>query len=276
MKIQNVAIFQNKEKASISDFSKDIVTFLQQKGIATQIVHDATNLKKEDADLLICLGGDGSMLRCARALAPLQIPLFGINCGTLGFLASCEKDTIFENISTLLNGEFTLSHRLLLQIDICVPNQPVKSFLALNDCVLRSEHARAFTVNANFNGQKIPSYYGDGIIVATPTGSTAYSLAAGGPIVEPSVEVLLVTPICPHSLNQRPLVLPADGTLELSTQFKTTQTSAYASIDGQIHFSLPVGASVKITRSAVKAKIIRNTQKDFFSIVNKKLNWGIR
>lgn len=216
------------------------------------------------------------MLRCARAAAPLGTAVFGVNCGTLGFLASCEISDVKERLEQLLSGQCTVHERFMLRAQILTPNASVQEYLAFNDCVLRAAQPRAFTVKASFNGKQVPPYFGDGVIVATPTGSTAYSLAAGGPIVEPGVDVLLITPICPHSLHQRPLILPAAGELELTPAFKNKEDGAVLSVDGQINLSLPPGARIRLTRSPLKTKLLCGAERDFFSILNRKLNWGAR
>ncbi len=270
------AVFYNARKTAILPEAQAVCAFLQKSGVQTRLLTDLAYLAKENTDLLISMGGDGTMLQCARAAAPLSIPIFGINCGTLGFLASCEKTDWQEALQLVLAGQCPTAKRFMLHTRITADGHPEKSFLALNDCVLRAAEPRAFTLNAVWNGKEIPSYFGDGVIVSAPTGSTAYSLAAGGPIVEPGVDVLLVSPICPHTLHQRPLILSAEGKLELTPIFKNMQDRAMASIDGQINLTLPPGAQVEITRSRVCAQLFSPPTRSFFSILHRKLNWGDR
>ncbi len=248
---------------------------MRQHGVQTELITDLSRLTAE-TELLVSMGGDGTMLRCARAAAPLGIPIFGINCGTLGFLAACEREDALPALQVLLNGQCAVHERFMLHTRLAAPGAHPREFVAFNDCVLRAAAPRAFLVEAQWNGKEIPSYFGDGVIVSTPTGSTAYSLAAGGPIVEPGVEVLAVTPICPHTLHQRPLILSADGTLALTPVFKNESDRAACSIDGQINFILPPGACVQISRSAMKAKLLCPPQRSFFTILKRKLNWGNR
>jgi len=146
------------------------------------------------------------------------------------------------------------------------------TYAAFNDCVLRTDKPRAFVTRAVWNGKDLPSYYGDGIIVATPTGSTAYSLAAGGPIIEPSVPVLTITPVCPHSLYQRPLVLAANGILTLTPD--NAIDHAFISLDGQNNVPVPQGQAVEITRSPFDAQLLCLPDRHFFALLNRKLNWG--
>lgn len=275
MRFKNAAVFFNENKPHIRTLAQEACSFLGDRGICARTVTELDGLN-HSFDLLICMGGDGAMLRCARAAAPLGTAVFGVNCGSLGFLASCEISDFKECLEQLLNGKYTAHERFMLCAQIVTQNGPVQEYLAFNDCVLRALQPRAFTVNAAFDGKQIPPYFGDGVIIATPTGSTAYSLAAGGPIVHPQVDVLLITPICPHSLHQRPLILPASGELELTPSFKNKDDGAMLSVDGQINLPLPDGARVRLTRSLLKVKLLATGKRDFFSVLNRKLNWGAR
>ena len=227
-------------------------------------------------DLLICMGGDGAMLRCAREVATLNIPLLGINCGTLGFLAACEKTEFESTLSDLLAGKLQLQARTMLAVNIQFPGNQTRHLLALNDCILRADKPRALTIEASFNNRPLPPYFGDGVLVSTPTGSTAYALAAGGPIVAPGVDGLLVTPVCPHALTQRPLLLPAEGALELCPVGKNAQEGVCLSVDGQENLTFPLGTRVQIKRSPSQAKLLMQPKRDFFTMLNRKLSWGSR
>lgn len=275
MNFRNAVVFFNENKPNVRALAQEACAFLTARGLPARAITTLEGLD-ESADLLICMGGDGTMLRCARAAAPLNMAVFGVNCGTLGFLAACEIADFKERLGELKNGALTVNERFMLRAQIIAPGTDPQEYLAFNDCVLRAAQPRAFTLNAVFNGKPLPPYFGDGVIISTPTGSTAYSLAAGGPIVEPGVDVLLITPICPHTLHQRPLILPAGGELELSPAFKNKEDGAVLSVDGQINLTLPPGARVKLTRSPLKAKLLGTPERDFFSILNRKLNWGAR
>ena len=225
-------------------------------------------------DLLISLGGDGTLLKCVRYAAPHKTPVFGINCGTLGFLAACEKKEVLNTLAQLLAGHCTRHTRQMLEVHVLQPGKDPQTFTAFNDCILRAAAPRTLLIEAAWNETSVPSYYGDGVIVATPTGSTAYSLAAGGPIVEPSVSVLVVTPICPHSLHQRPIVLPAQGTLQLTPILNYPEDRALVSLDGQTHLSLVAGACVRVKTSPIPALLLCPPDRDFFTVLNRKLDWG--
>ena len=274
MNFSNIAVFYNEQKTPNKPLAQEMCAWLQSRHVQAQVITSFENLPK--TDLLICMGGDGAMLRCAREAAPFNIPLLGINCGTLGFLAACEKTDFKEALAELLEGRFSVQERMMLSVHVLPPNGPDQELLGLNDCVLSADKSRALTVEADFNGHALPPYFGDGVLVSTPTGSTAYALAAGGPIVAPGVEGLLVTPVCPHTLTQRPLLLPTDGKLELRPVLKTPLDGARINIDGQIDISLPAGSCVQIAPACVKARLLVNPKRDFFTMLNRKLSWGSR
>lgn len=266
-----VGVFFNQTKAHIAPLADEAVAFLRTQNVHATLLTTLNNLP--ELDLLISLGGDGTILRCARVCAPKGVPIFGLNCGTLGFLAAAEKEEFSRALTALLENKCVARNRLMLHVTVR-QNGKEETFAALNDCVLHASNMRAFFINAAFNGVQMPPYFGDGVIVATPTGSTAYCLAAGGPIVEPNVEVLVVTPICPHSLSQRPMVLSAAGKLLLKPVFKNTEDNAVASFDGQVHTPLHAGAEIEITRAPFTAQLLTLPERGFFNVLHKKLSWG--
>ena len=169
---------------------------------------------------------------------------------------------------------FHLQERFMLSALVTYPHRKPRLALALNDAVLRAATPRAFLTSAHWNKSVMPSYFGDGVIVSTPTGSSAYSLSAGGPIVEPSVDVLVITPICPHSLLQRPVVLPASGKLVLEPSFKNKKDTALLSLDGQTNLPICAGAQIEITRAPFPALFLLPPERDFFTLLHRKLSWG--
>ena len=267
MQFSRAAVFYNPDKPQNAPLAQKVCDLLRANGLTTDLLTDLDQLSEHD--LLVSMGGDGTILHCARATAPKQIPIFGINCGTLGFLAATEKDRLEQDLTALLQGKCVLHKRLMIAAQ--VENQ---TYYAFNDCVLRTDESRAFETRAVWNEAELPSYYGDGVIVASPTGSTAYSLAAGGPIIEPSVPVFTLTPVCPHSFYQRPLVIPAQGVLTLSPVLKADSTKAFISLDGQKNVSVARGKSVVITRSPYDAQLLCLPGRYFFAILHRKLHWG--
>lgn len=275
MQLNTAALFFNKEK-DIASLAQEVASFLHGKGVQTIALDTPEELQKDTADILICLGGDGTFLRCARAIAPLDVPIFGINCGTLGFLAACEKEHFKTALLQVLKGDMITYPRALARAVVHTPDGKEQAYDALNDYVLRTLQPRAFTIAATFDGHPLPAFFGDGVIISTPTGSTAYSLAAGGPIVTPGTDVLLVTPICPHSLHERPLVLPAGGELVLRPDFKNIGQRILLSQDGQTHITITEGTSITFSRSPFSARFITVYTRDFFTMLHRKLNWGAR
>jgi len=276
MQLNTAALFFNKEKAITTSLVEQVASFLHKQGVKVLPLDTPEMLQKGEADLLICLGGDGTLLRCARAIAPLDVPLFGINCGTLGFLAACEKEDFQTALLQVLKGDIITYPRALARAVVHTPQGKEQSYDALNDYVLRTLQPRAFTIEATFNGHELPAFFGDGVIISTPTGSTAYSLAAGGPIVTPGTDVLLVTPICPHSLHERPLVLPAGGELVLRPDFKNIGQQILLSQDGQTNITITQGTYITFSRSPFSARFITVATHDFFTMLHRKLNWGAR
>ena len=274
MSFSHATVFYNAQKAQNQQPAEQAAAWLSKHGVAAQTTTDFENLSQ--TDILICMGGDGTMLRCARECAPRRIPLLGVNCGTLGFLAACEKEEWETALADLLDGKFILQERMMLSVRIQSPNCPVQQLLALNDCVIHADKARVLTVEAAFDAHPLPSYFGDGVLISTPTGSTAYALAAGGPIVAPGVEGLLVTPICPHTLSQRPILLPTGKKLELYPVLKTPLDGAGLTIDGQENLSLPPHTQVQIAPYEHKARFLMSPKRDFFTMLNRKFNWGNR
>lgn len=273
MPFQHALIFIAKPENQ--PLAQQVHTYLHTCNIRATICTDLDSFATWDPiDLLISLGGDGTLLRCMRHAAPRQIPVWGINCGTLGFLAACEREDALKALAQLVEGQCPTLKRQMLQVQLFQPKQTPQTFNAFNDCVLRAAAPRTLLIRAAWNDTQVPPYYGDGVIVSTPTGSTAYSLAAGGPIVEPSVSVLVVTPICPHSLHQRPLVLPAEGKLVLSPVLKYPQDRALVSLDGQINLTVGPDCTLEISCAPYPALLICPPDRDFFTVLNRKLNWG--
>lgn len=278
MKFKRAVIFYNAFKTHNRPLAEELLALARQKNLRADILTDLSLLPaQQGADLVVCLGGDGSTLQAARAAAPLGLPVFSINCGTLGFLSGCEVQNCRQALGDVLDGKGIINPRFMLHAAVKTANGAlIGEGLAFNDCVIRSAQARAFSLETDFNGRELQKYFGDGIIVSTPTGSTAYSLAAGGPIIAPDVDVFLLTPICPHSLGQRPLILPADGAIIFTPAFKYPEDQATASLDGQINFPLQAGSRVIISRSPVRAQLITLPGRDFFNILSQKLKWGNR
>ncbi|HTU36130.1 MAG TPA: NAD(+)/NADH kinase [Candidatus Acidoferrum sp.] len=226
-------------------------------------------------DLLLVLGGDGTLLSAARALHGHGIPVLGVNLGGLGFLTSVTLDELYPVLDRVIAGNYRTSDRMTLQATISHDGQLAGPHLALNDAVVnKSAMARMLDFDVYVDQNQVGRYRADGLIVATPTGSTAYSLAAGGPIVHPDLDVLIITPICPHMLTNRPLVVP--GTSQVSVDFSAADEPVYLTLDGQTGAQLGLNHRVIVTRSESKVRLVRPTGKTYFEILRSKLRWGER
>ncbi len=278
MNVRQVLFVCNPSQPNAAQTARQLADFLQTKGVHSDTVLDYHLISRyPKTDVCVSLGGDGTTLRCARQTAALGIPVLAVNCGSLGFLSACEEENARAGLQQILEGHFQITRRLLLCVDIERAGQdPVRNMLAFNDCVIKTLQPRAFALRLLAGGLELKRYYGDGVIVSTPAGSTAYSLAAGGPIVEPDLNVLLVTPLCPHSLTERPLLVRADEEWVFSPAFKNPNDRAVASLDGQENFELKTADRVIVRRATHEAQLISAGQFDFFTRLRDKLEWGER
>jgi NAD+ kinase len=230
----------------------------------------------EKADILISIGGDGTLISLSRKSYSYHKPLLGINAGNLGFLTDVNLDEIGSFIDKLMIGDYRIDNRMVLEVELVSDNENRK-LIAFNDIVLSrptiegmiSIDAFASSTIAEVPKRHLNTYYGDGLIISTPTGSTAYNLSAGGPIVFPLTEALVLTPICPHSLTERPIVLPADFEVEFKTKDETIVV-----IDGQDTYNLKFFDSIKINIAQRGIKMIHRTDRNYFEVLKQKLHWG--
>lgn len=226
-------------------------------------------------DLLLVLGGDGTLLSAARALQGHTVPVLGVNLGGLGFLTSVTLDELYPVLEHVIAGKYRTSDRVMLQATVSHDGQESGPHLALNDAVVnKSAIARMLDFDVYVDKNHVGRYRADGLIVATPTGSTAYSLAAGGPIIYPDLDVLVITPICPHMLTNRPLVVP--GPSRVDVDCSAADAPVYLTLDGQTGAQLGLNHRVTITKSEHKVKLVRPADKTYFEILRNKLRWGER
>lgn len=230
-----------------------------------------------DLTLLLVLGGDGTLLALARAIAEagLDIPLLAVNFGSLGFLTEITRPEIYASLDAVLNGRATHDERMMLKA-VATRSGSITTHLALNDVVFtRTALSRMIELDVSVGDQFVTSVKADGLIVASPTGSTAYNLAAGGPIVHPAMEALVLTPIAPHSLTNRPIVIPS----EREVRVKSTGTNAgnvYVTVDGQSGFEMAQGDEVAIARAARSLRLVRASARSYFEVLRQKLKWNER
>ena len=223
-----------------------------------------------DADFLICFGGDGTLLHAAKLARAFDVPIMGVNMGSVGFLAELEHSEL-KQITRLAKGEYSIERRMMLDVSLIHENREIFSDHALNDAAItKGAVARVVEMGVYSDGELISSISGDGVVVATPTGSTAYSLSAGGPVVEPTAENLIITPICAHALQSKSFVLAKDRTVELKLGRQVRKT-AYLSVDGGRAVRLSGGDKIRIRASEQGVGLVRMTQRSFYQILLSKL-----
>jgi len=226
----------------------------------------------QHADLLIVLGGDGTMLSGARLVEQRGIPILGVNMGGLGFLTEINFEDLPEALVKIFSGEFQLDSRLMLTVQLRRANQILDTYSALNDVVVSKGHlVRMIATTISVNNVFMTNMRSDGLIVATPTGSTAYSLSANGPILDPGLEAILINPICPHTLSHRPFLTPNNVSISIEL---TSQEPAMATIDGQERTEILTGDIVEIRASEHRTQLIRFPGRSYFEVLRTKLRWG--
>lgn len=286
-----VGLHVNVEKLqtnpAVATLAKEAVTLLKERGVPVMINRESAEVLKhpslgvpEDelvrrANVVVVFGGDGTILYAARAAAPQGIPILGVNLGGFGFLAEVNGPEVEQALQRLLEGDFQLDERMMLRAYVEHEGRPIKEFLALNDIVVtKSGYARLLKLRTFVNTEHLATHLADGLIVATPTGSTAYSLSAGGPIVHPAVEGIVLTPIAPHSLNARAVVVSAGDTIKI--QVEPIGAPPLLTVDGQEAYPLQPGDEVRVERSPHRTRLVRLGRGGFYSILRAKLTWGER
>lgn len=251
-------IIYNPEISSAPAVKEELKEIFNSRGIECEIL-DINNMKK-GFDIAFVIGGDGTILKTARFYADTETAIFGINLGRLGFLSQSSKEDFTKSLEKILNGEYRIENRLMLETE----NQ-----IALNDFVIKtSVTGRTARFQLKINDKEVCNYLADGIIISTPTGSTAYGLSAGGPVLSPDIEAFVIVPICPHTLNARPLVVPATEKISISSA-----CDFILSVDGQGNYKLK--NEIKIKKSELKAKLLILDGTEFYTILKTKLNWSV-
>ena len=261
-----------------------LVAWLAERGITARVDEDtAVYLGRrtealsrqsvaDGAQLLIVLGGDGTLLAAARATLGREIPLLAVNLGNLGFLTAITVEELYPQLERVLHGEYTVSRRRMLHVELWRDGRLHGAYEALNDlCVAKAEIARIIDLDLFIDDHAVCTYRADGLLVSTPTGSTAYSLSAGGPIIFPAVTAHCITPICPHTLTHRPVIVPDDRTIKIVLRSANT---TYLTVDGQAGELLAEGDQIICRRSDHTVQLIRQAGVMFFDVLREKLKWG--
>ena len=224
-------------------------------------------------DLILVLGGDGTMISTARMIGDYEVPVLGVNYGGLGYLAEFRIEELYLGLESILSGNYRLDKRVMLHVDLERDESPIAVNRVLNDVVInKSALARIVEIDVFLNQLFVNSFRADGLIISTPTGSTAYNLSAGGPVIFPSMNAIVITPICPFTLSNRPIVVPDDAIIEL--RLKTDQEAVALTLDGQVGFPLKVDDRVVIRKSNTTFNLIQPSNRNYFDVLRDKLRWG--
>ena len=285
MKIQTVGVCLKPSQPQAAETIRELVKWLADRGLETCLDAEAAKLAGLPAeetsalvarvDLVVSLGGDGTLLAVARAAGSRRVPILGVNLGSLGFLTEVNVEEMLPALEGVLAGEAEIVSRMRLDVEASRGGRELGRFMALNDAVItKTALSRMIDLETFAAGQDVATYHADGLIVSTPTGSTAYSLSAGGPLLLPGLEAIVLTPICPHSLTQRPLVLPVESEIEVVVH--TRGGEATITMDGQEGMDLVDGDRVRMRRSPHPVDIVASPLRTRFQILQAKLRWGER
>ena len=285
--MRTVGVVVKPGSPEASAFAREVVAWLDSRG-ATTIVEagdghvigaravGGRDALLREADLVVVLGGDGTLLGVARAMRDRPVPILGANFGQLGFLTIFSSEEVIPMLERILSDRFTVSARMLLDVRALRGDSEVARNVAFNDVVISKGGAiaRMIDLDTSIDGHFVCSYRADGLIVTTPSGSTAYSLSAGGPIVHPAVDVITLSPICPHTLTQRPIVVPDSVTVRVAAY--SPDNDVVVSFDGQESCKLENGDVVEVVTAPVRAPLVQCPDRSFYEVLRNKLHWGHR
>ena len=287
MAIKTVGIISKPKKAEIGQIVPPLVRWLRERKInvvidketATIVGSDEASVSRNEipsqADLLIVLGGDGTLLAAARVIKKKNLPILAINLGGLGFLTETPVESLYPALEEVLAGKAKTRPRTQMYVEVIRAGESISQFRSLNDIVLnKAAIARILDFEVCVDRDFVASYRADGVIVSTPTGSTAYSLAAGGPVVLPSVNALIIAPICAHALSSRPLVIPDTVTVDVT--IKTPRESVFLTVDGQVGVALRTDDLVRVKKAEQVVELVVPSSQTFYDILRQKLRWGGR
>ncbi|MEC9406281.1 MAG: NAD(+) kinase [Abyssibacter sp.] len=280
---RHIGIIAKRDDAAVLTTVERLARYLLERGLliypdpVAAPVTEATPVSRAEmgphCDLCIVVGGDGTLLDAGRYMAPHDVPIVGVNRGRLGFMVDVSPDDMSARLDEILDGQGIREDRLMIEAQPDVQGDPIKRFLALNDVVVRNRaFARLLEFDTRINGEFVTRHRADGIVISTPTGSTAYALSSGGPIVHTGIDALTLVPICPHTLSDRPLVINANSELEVVVHGDNTE--ALVTWDGQVSHPLAGGDRIRIRASDKRMTLIHPPGYDYFHILRSKLHWG--
>lgn len=286
--MKTIGLAPHPHKPEALQLAAQVADWLTSRGIGAMLPCDAAeaigkpHLAGEDAriartDLLIIMGGDGSMLRWSRLAAPHGTPMLGVNFGHYGFITEIEPDEVLPSMERILSGGYTVSERVVLKAVVIRDDKQSATYYGLNDVVVsKGPLARMVALHTYVGGKFIVTYAADGIIIASPTGSTAYSLSAGGPVVHPDVGVLVITPVCPHTLNVRSLVVPDAEKIQIIGQCREGEADTMLTLDGQLGEHLGCTETVEVGKAEFSARLVQFDPHSFYDKLQTRLRWGER
>jgi NAD+ kinase len=284
MKSKSVGILTKPKSPEVKTTLQAVVTWLRARSFDVLLDTTSATLLGEkggvqktqlanNADVLLVLGGDGTMLNAARLAGERSIPILGVNMGGLGFLTEVRLENLYRSLDRVFANDFVLDERLMLKTHVHRHGETVAQGLVLNDVVIsKGTLARMIELKIAIQGQFVTNLRGDGLIVSSPTGSTAYSMSAGGPIINPAVQSLILTPICPHTLTHRPLIVPENVEIEVTLTSK--DDGAMATLDGQVGIAMTQGDTAVIQASDHRTRLIRFPESHYYNVLREKLKWG--
>ena len=284
MKIKKIGIVANIEKEKIADHVRSLKKWLEERGVKVFLEREISGKTALDggltwdelarkSELVVVLGGDGTMLRTARCLTGYKVPILGINMGSFGYLTEVNLNEIHSTLKLIISGKLVTEKRMMLDVSIKHGKTVTNVGSVLNDAVInRGDLSRMNELELEVNGRYLTTYKGDGLIVSTPTGSTAYSLSAGGPIVFPGKDLIIINPICPHTLTNRPIIFSEDSNLKITLWSK--DKGAMLTLDGQEAYKIKSGDVVTVKRSKHATMLVLSPYRSYGEILRSKLGWG--
>jgi NAD+ kinase len=283
--MKKVGIIGKSGKPEPAEILEGLIPWLRQRGYevfiddetASQLNMEGTSRSQIPSlvDMVIVLGGDGTMISVSRLVADKGIPILGVNIGGLGFLTAVQRDELYDVLEMVLTEKCTIEDRIMLRACVQRHGECIAEFVVMNDVVVnKGALARIIDLETYINHIYVATFKADGLIVSTPTGSTAYALSAGGPILYPTLDCVIIAPICPHTLTNRPIVMPDDIMIEIVLKSETEDV--FLTLDGQVGFSLRKDDIVEIKKSQHRTKVFIPCERDYFQILRTKLKWGER
>lgn len=284
---QNIAIFAKMHDPRCQVVANDLITWLQARNCLPLLESHLANLIgypngiseeeiREQAELVVVLGGDGTLISVARLFSGKDVPIVGVNLGSLGFLTEITVDELYPLLEYCLKGDPRVSERMMLEVIVCRDGKEIEKTHVLNDMVInKGALARIVDLDTKINRHFLTKFKADGLIVSTPTGSTGYSMSAGGPIIHPVMSCIVITPICPHTLTNRPIVVTDDSIITI-TIVSAYDEKVFLTLDGQVGFRLMQGDSIEVRRALKTTSLVMSRERDYFEILRTKLKWGER